>query len=583
MLGLDGVVDVAHRAEDLLGALRDGRLTRPQGPGRPAARRRPRASAARCRVPTRPVGADELAAVVAALDRRRRRRRPGDRAAAAPTEDEPVDDGRRRRGRPRGGDSVRVPTRRVHDLLDVVGEAELDVRRVEPARPGARDAGRRARAGPRAPCASRWPARDVDPPACSTRCTRWSALGDQLRRRRPRAARPAPRTRQARLADVRDGAMGLAMVPVRRVVAGFPQLVRELSRRDADDPARTSRSCSPARTSSSTRGCSTASPTRCATWSPTPSTTAASRRPSGSRPASRRRRRSPSSARAAGSTVVIEVSDDGARHRRGRRCARRRSRAGCCRPTPPSPAPRCCSVLFSPGFSTRDEVTETSGRGVGLDVVRTVGRGPRRHRRGARRARRGTTLHHHACRSRSACCAACVARVGDERYARARARRRRDARPGRRPSGTRSPACRCSSAHGGTMPLVDLGPALGVPGDRDAAGRRRRPARRRRRAAGLGGRRARGRARARRQGARRLPRPAAHASPARPSTATAAWCCCSTCASSPSASWPSGGGQAPASLRRRRTGVRRQTPPGRSPGRGCWSSRTRSACASCSG
>ena len=33
-----------------------------------------------------------------------------------------------------------------------------------------------------------------------------------------------------RLARVRDGAMGLAMVPVRRVVAGFPALVREVAR-----------------------------------------------------------------------------------------------------------------------------------------------------------------------------------------------------------------------------------------------------------------------------------------------------------------------------------------------------------------
>ena len=32
-----------------------------------------------------------------------------------------------------------------------------------------------------------------------------------------------------RLARVRDGAMGLAMVPVRRVVAGFPALVREVA------------------------------------------------------------------------------------------------------------------------------------------------------------------------------------------------------------------------------------------------------------------------------------------------------------------------------------------------------------------
>ena len=28
------------------------------------------------------------------------------------------------------------------------------------------------------------------------------------------------------------------------------------------------------------------------------------------------------------------------------------------------------SLIFEPGFSTRDEVSEMSGRGVGLDVVR---------------------------------------------------------------------------------------------------------------------------------------------------------------------------------------------------------------------
>ena len=33
--------------------------------------------------------------------------------------------------RPKTGESVRVPVRRVHGLLDVVGEAELEARRVE--------------------------------------------------------------------------------------------------------------------------------------------------------------------------------------------------------------------------------------------------------------------------------------------------------------------------------------------------------------------------------------------------------------------------------------------------------------------
>src|SRR5262249_56631359 len=32
--------------------------------------------------------------------------------------------------------------------------------------------------------------------------------------------------------------------------------------------------------------------------------------------------------------------------------------------------PRVVSLIFEPGFSTRDNVSELSGRGVGLDVVR---------------------------------------------------------------------------------------------------------------------------------------------------------------------------------------------------------------------
>ena len=61
----------------------------------------------------------------------------------------------------RNGDNVRVPTRRVHDLLDVVGEAELDVRRIE------RQAQRRGGSAGRAPRSGAQPAR--------TRCSRSGA------------------------------------------------------------------------------------------------------------------------------------------------------------------------------------------------------------------------------------------------------------------------------------------------------------------------------------------------------------------------------------------------------------------------
>ena len=36
----------------------------------------------------------------------------------------------------------------------------------------------------------------------------------------------------------------------------------------------------------------------------------------------------------------------------------------------PAEDPRVVSLIFEPGFSTRDTVSELSGRGVGLDVVR---------------------------------------------------------------------------------------------------------------------------------------------------------------------------------------------------------------------
>jgi chemotaxis protein histidine kinase CheA len=78
------------------------------------------------------------------------------------------------------------------------------------------------------------------------------------------------------------------------------------------------------------------------------------------------------SRRVVGQVVTVQVADDGrgldiCRHprqgesSRGPAAARRHAE-----PTPRSRASRCC-----PAFSTRDAVTEISGRGVGLDVVAT--------------------------------------------------------------------------------------------------------------------------------------------------------------------------------------------------------------------
>jgi two-component system chemotaxis sensor kinase CheA len=70
-----------------------------------------------------------------------------------------------------------------------------------------------------------------------------------------------------------------------------------------------------------------------------------------------------------GNHVVIVVADDG----RGIDVARVRARAearGLVRPEDALSGAETLALVFAPGFSTRDGVTETSGRGVGLDVVR---------------------------------------------------------------------------------------------------------------------------------------------------------------------------------------------------------------------
>jgi two-component system chemotaxis sensor kinase CheA len=71
-----------------------------------------------------------------------------------------------------------------------------------------------------------------------------------------------------------------------------------------------------------------------------------------------------------GNHVVIAVSDDG----RGIDSRKLRSKAedmGLVEPDEVLSDQETLDLLFAPGISTRDEVTETSGRGVGMDVVRS--------------------------------------------------------------------------------------------------------------------------------------------------------------------------------------------------------------------
>jgi len=70
-----------------------------------------------------------------------------------------------------------------------------------------------------------------------------------------------------------------------------------------------------------------------------------------------------------GNHVVIAVTDDG----RGIDPERLRERAeqrGIVSPDDSLDEKEVLDLIFEPGFSTRDEITETSGRGVGMDIVR---------------------------------------------------------------------------------------------------------------------------------------------------------------------------------------------------------------------
>ena len=71
-----------------------------------------------------------------------------------------------------------------------------------------------------------------------------------------------------------------------------------------------------------------------------------------------------------GSTLLLEIADDG----RGMNLARIREsgiRKGFIQPHDTLTDQEICQLIFLPGFSTAETITETSGRGVGMDVVIT--------------------------------------------------------------------------------------------------------------------------------------------------------------------------------------------------------------------
>lgn len=490
MLGLSGVLQVAHRCEDLLGALRDERL--------PVRRDLVDLLLAACdgigsALPglDDPTSEEQLTALAEALDAAIRGDAvvvpdvvPAAVSAAVPAgaavaavpasgEPEPIPGGDvgpvaavsepatvDHLGQARG-DSVRVATGKVYDLLDVVGEAELDARRVERAS-GALDV--------LAADHSRWlrmlrdalathVGAELDGDA-SLALGRLTRLGEQLTAA-ARDLRELVDDAHGRLALVRDGAMGLAMVPVRRVVAGLPRVVRDVATTTGKDVQLVlvgedveldkqvldgvSDALKHLVVNAVDHGCEPPAE-RVAAGKPAQATVTVT-------------------ARASGGTVVLDVSDDG----RGIDDDALRATA-IARGVLPADSTlsghALYEVLFVPAFSTSSEVTETSGRGIGLDVVRSdvEALGGSVDLQTSAGAGTTFTLTLPVTLGVLRCL---IARVGDERYALPV------------PGVVESVSLKDSAVHalagnpvvvrhGATVPLLDLGSALGLPGERQA-------------------------------------------------------------------------------------------------------------------
>ena len=461
MLGLEGVLHVAHNMEDLLGALRDGRFA---------------------------VRKDHVDLLLAACDGISRAL-PGedavDDAALQPIVDalvgavagaepcevpvlavveipeqvvaEDVPSNRQ------GSDSVRVAASKVYDLLDVVGEADLGARRVEQttgtllslAADQARWAGVLRQATHKHSATL--------PPDVALALHRLVGASDEMAGT-VRGLRELVEGHRGGMALVRDGAMGLAMVPVRRVFAALPRIVRdvaqatgkhvelvtsgedvELDKQVLDGVADSLKHLV---INAVDHGCESPEDRRAAGKPELAVVTVA--------------------ARSVGGTVVIEVSDDGAGVDED--AVRDKAiRLGMIPADSPLVGSALLALLFTPAFSTADTVTETSGRGVGLDVVRNAveelgGSVEVRSERGT-----GTsfvltlpvTLGVLRC---------LVARVGDERYAVPV------------PGVVESLSLRDAEVHtlagapvvlrhGVSVPLLDLGAALGLVRDPSEAPR----------------------------------------------------------------------------------------------------------------
>lgn len=459
MLGLEGVLQVAHLLEDVLGALRDNRVQ--------ARRDVIDVLLASCDGVTRalpgaarPLAADALSPLLDVLRAVLAGEEPvvvpelGAEGEADSAEDEQLDlDGPRTRT---AADSIRVGAAKVYDLLDVVGEAELEVRRVEQAVHAA--LGAAAEHG-------RWARSLRDslgsltlPQEAELALHRLLGIGESMAEG-GLELRELVEEARGRLAQVRDGAMSLAMVPVRRVTTALPRLVRdvaaatdkdvqlvvegdlvELDKKVLDGVADALKHLV---INAVDHGCETPAE-RLAAGKPAQATVTVS-------------------ARSAGGTVVIEVADDG----RGIDEAAVHAAAvakGIITPDTVLSGQALLGLLFTPAFTTAAAVTETSGRGVGLDVVQLAVEDLGGTVEITTEVGVGTTfvLTLPVTLGVLRCL---VARVGDERYAIpvpgvVESVSLRDAEVHQLAGAT------VIVRHGMSLPLVDLGGALGVAGER---------------------------------------------------------------------------------------------------------------------
>jgi chemotaxis protein histidine kinase CheA/CheY-like chemotaxis protein len=449
MLNLQGVLHVSHGIEDLLGALREGRfavrrdlvdLLLASCDGIARALPGPDALSDDALAPlvdalkqaydgVEPVAVPELAPVAVAA--------PQSKVVEEPAPRVPQD-------------SVRVAASKVYDLLDAVGEADLDARRVEQITGSVLGLAAEQ---------ARWVAamRKAEnlPPEVGLALHRLSGTGDELESA-ARDLRELAEGQRGGMSLVRDGAMGLAMVPVRRVFAALPRIVRDVGQATGKDVCLVMRGESVELDKKVLDGIADAlkhlvinavdhgcerTAARMEAGKPAQSTITVA-------------------ARSVGGTVVIEVSDDGAGVDED--AVRRKAvQLGLVPNDASLSAPALLNLLFTPAFSTSDAVTETSGRGVGLDVVRDAveelgGSVEALTQRGV-----GTTFTL-TLPITLGVLRCLVARVGDERYAIPV------------PGVVESLSLRTAELHvmagasvvvrhGVSVPLLDLGAALGLP------------------------------------------------------------------------------------------------------------------------